>query len=92
MTADDCKQMCVAQGYVPAACTLDGVVALAEVSNARDPCAGCNKDRAVCGGRPYKPLTIMPRRGAPRWVDRSLPPGTTVEQARAINNRKRTTP
>lgn len=48
------REMCVAQGYVPAKCQLPGMIALALVNKGEDPCAGCNLDRGVCGGRPRK--------------------------------------
>ncbi len=50
------KQLMIQQGYVPATCALPeplaGPLIFAEVSAQRDPCAGCNEDRAECRGRP----------------------------------------
>ena len=50
------KQMMILQGYVPPTCTLPdeygGGLIYSEINAGRDPCAGCNDDRAECGGRP----------------------------------------
>ncbi len=44
------------QGYVPATCSLHedlaALLILSEISEGRDPCAGCNMSRDVCKGRP----------------------------------------
>lgn len=49
------KDMMIQQGYVPKTCTMPaewaGAVIYSEVAKGRDPCAGCNEDRAKCGGR-----------------------------------------
>jgi len=50
------KKLMIQQGYVPETCTMDdrvaGMLIHSEVSAGRDPCAGCNMDRAECHGRP----------------------------------------
>lgn len=53
MEDDIMRQMCIDQGYVPAKCQLPGMLILALVNKQEDPCAGCNHDRGVCGGRPH---------------------------------------
>ncbi len=49
------KAMMIEQGYVPATCTLPdelaGPFVFAMMSEGKDPCIGCNSDRAVCRGR-----------------------------------------
>ena len=58
------KTMMIEQGYVPTTCELPVAIAgpliYAEVSAGRDPCAGCNGNRAVCFGRPKKDLIPFP--------------------------------
>lgn len=49
------KDMCIRQGYVPAECTLAGVIIWGLVKRSEDPCAGCNENRKICGGRPADP-------------------------------------
>jgi hypothetical protein len=48
--------MMIAQGYVPATCTLPeafaGTLIYSETNAGRDVCAGCTADRSVCHGRP----------------------------------------
>jgi hypothetical protein len=51
---DMMRDMCIQQGYVPATCYLPGAVVYSEVKHGRDPCAGCNLDRAICHGRPRR--------------------------------------
>ena len=52
------KEVMIAQGYVPAACTLPvefaGPLIYSEITEGRSPCWGCNADRAICGGQPKK--------------------------------------
>ena len=54
------KALMIEQGYVPPTCTMPeenaGLLIYAEISSGRDPCAGCNGDRAVCRGRPKTEL------------------------------------
>ncbi|OPY57150.1 MAG: hypothetical protein A4E55_01832 [Pelotomaculum sp. PtaU1.Bin035] len=54
-TGDMFRDMCIHQGYVPATCTLPGLIAWGLVNKGEDPCAGCNGDRSVCNGRPQNP-------------------------------------
>ncbi len=51
---DTMREMCVAQGYVPPKCQLMGMVVWHLIQKGEDPCAGCNLDRNICGGRPRK--------------------------------------
>ena len=50
------KKTMIQRGYVPTTCELPvdlaGPLIYAEISAARDPCGGCNGNRATCGGRP----------------------------------------
>ena len=39
------------QGYVPQTCLLAGMLVLHEVTEGRDPCAGCEGTRFICQGR-----------------------------------------
>jgi hypothetical protein len=39
---------------LPPACTLNQMLVLALLLTGDDPCAGCNQDRGVCGGRPKR--------------------------------------
>jgi len=48
------KKMCVAQGYVPETCKLDGTMVWGLINKGEDPCEGCNCDRTKCNGRPKK--------------------------------------
>jgi len=45
-------KLCIEQGYVPAKCQLKGQIVYFLVQSEGDPCARCNMDRHVCGGRP----------------------------------------
>ena len=54
VTFDMMRKMCINQGYVPKGCNLVGAVVYALVCQGEDPCAGCNMDHSVCGGRPSK--------------------------------------
>lgn len=45
-------KMAIGQGYVPETCLLNGIVVMAEMNEARDPCAGCQCNRDKCNGRP----------------------------------------
>lgn len=49
------KRMMIEQGYVPEKCTLPGVIIWGLINRSEDPCAGCNANRTVCGGRPADP-------------------------------------
>ena len=53
------KQMMIQQGYVPKGCSLPeelaGMLIWSEINAGRDPCSGCNEDRANCGGRKRAP-------------------------------------
>ena len=55
------KDLMIKQGYVPSACTLPielaGPLIWSEINHSRDPCAGCNDNRAVCHGRPREKET-----------------------------------
>lgn len=51
---DIMRSLCIEQGYVPAGCTLRGEIVFMLVNRGEDPCAGCNEDRAKCGGRPRR--------------------------------------
>jgi hypothetical protein len=42
------------QGYVPRGCLLGGVVVMAEISEGKNPCDGCNGPRDKCGGKQNK--------------------------------------
>ena len=58
ITKDDqgiMRKLAVQQGYVPKTCLLDGFYIMAMINTAKDPCAGCNENRFVCGGRPMEP-------------------------------------
>jgi len=48
-------KMAKEQGYIPVGCTLKGQLVMLLVGKGEDPCAGCNNDRAECGGRPRQP-------------------------------------
>jgi len=50
------RKLCIQQGYVPVKCTLDGFLIMALIHKQEDPCAGCNEDRGMCGGRLKNPL------------------------------------
>lgn len=52
--ADMWLQMAKGQGYVPKGCLLGGQVVMGLVNKGDDPCAGCNCDRTMCGGRPKR--------------------------------------
>jgi hypothetical protein len=52
--SDHVQAVAIMLGEVPAACTLPGSIVLAAKQRGEDPCAGCNDDRAVCGGRPKR--------------------------------------
>lgn len=54
-SVDHMKQMCIKQGYVPEKCTLAGVIVWGLINRPEDPCAGCNENRNVCGGRSADP-------------------------------------
>ena len=41
-----------AQGYVVEGCYLPGFVVMLLIQKGENPCAGCNNDRSVCGGKP----------------------------------------
>lgn len=45
----------------PDTCKLDGILVLALLLRAEDPCARCNHDRAVCKGRPRADYDHDPR-------------------------------
>ena len=49
-------KLMIQQGYVPETCTLQdsvgGALIWSEINASRDPCAGCNMNRAECHGRP----------------------------------------
>jgi len=45
--------MCIQQGYVPSTCKMDGQMCWLLVQAGKDPCDGCNYNRAECGGRYY---------------------------------------
>lgn len=47
-------EICIHQGYVPLNCLLNGGVVFALINKGEDPCAGCNLNRNICGGRPKK--------------------------------------
>jgi len=53
--ADTLRELCIRQGYVPNECTLAGVFIYAFVAGSEDPCAGCQENRRVCGGRTTDP-------------------------------------
>jgi len=44
----------IGQGYVPGTCLLNGILVMHEVTEGRDPCAGCEGDRKICQGRDKK--------------------------------------
>lgn len=46
----------IKKGRVPDTCLLDGLLVLALVLRAEDPCGRCNHDRDVCKGRPRTPV------------------------------------
>jgi hypothetical protein len=46
------RELCIQQQYVPEKCQLIGMIVFALVQKGEDPCAGCNHDRKICGGRP----------------------------------------
>lgn len=46
------KSMSIQQGYIPKTCTLPGQLVWLLVNKGEDPCAGCNENRNICGGRP----------------------------------------
>lgn len=52
----DYKAMCINQGYVPSTCKMDGQMCWLLVQEGKDPCKGCNYNRAECNGRhaPYE--------------------------------------
>lgn len=50
----DYKQMCIKQGYVPPTCKMDGQMCWLLVQADKDPCDGCNWNRAECNGRQHK--------------------------------------
>ena len=51
MSEDIMRKLAIGQGYVPADCTLDGMLVMALVNSSEDPCVGCNEDRNICHGR-----------------------------------------
>ncbi len=44
-------KMAIRQGYVPSTCLLNGRVIWTEITEGRDPCAGCKGPREQCKGR-----------------------------------------
>lgn len=52
----DYKAMCINQGYVPSTCKMDGKMCWLLIQEGKDPCKGCNYNRAKCNGRhaPYE--------------------------------------
>lgn len=56
---DAMLEICKAQGYVPEGCLLPGPIVWMLINQSEDPCAGCNHDRSICGGRPKKPRGIF---------------------------------
>lgn len=52
----DYRAMCIQQGYVPPTCQMDGQLCWLRVQEGKDPCEGCNYNRAKCNGRhtPYE--------------------------------------
>lgn len=54
---DTMKQLCIQQGYIPATCTLHGMLVWGLINKGEDPCSGCNADRCICKGRDKK-ITI----------------------------------
>lgn len=50
------RTMCIQQGYVPSTCQMDGQLCWLLVQEGKDPCKGCNYNRAKCDGRhaPYE--------------------------------------
>ena len=49
---DTLLELAKRQGYVPKNCNLPGIIVMELVNGGEDPCAGCNRDRTVCKGRP----------------------------------------
>lgn len=52
MSDDPIRDLAIKQGYVPEKCDLNGTIVMLLVNEGTDPCAGCNVERSVCGGRP----------------------------------------
>jgi hypothetical protein len=52
--SDALLNMCKAQGYVPAKCSLPGPIVWGLINRGEDPCVGCRADRTLCDGRPYR--------------------------------------
>lgn len=51
---DTMKDLCIAQGYCPVKCKLNGMIIFGLTQKGEYPCDGCNIDRNECNGRPYK--------------------------------------
>lgn len=49
---DSLLGMAKLQGYVPETCLLGGHLVMTEISQNRNPCAGCNGPREKCHGKP----------------------------------------
>lgn len=54
---DDIKlQMCIAQGYVPTGCLLNGIIVWDETNKGRSACRGCRGPREKCKSKiAYEP-------------------------------------